>query len=413
MRQWTKENRRKIRKGVRFIRCVLPMALFLLLPWTGMPLQAAEAGSDTRSEEPSEEELEESAREAETSLLDTLEFQEVNEALKELFPEKGMDFQEAVLGVLEGDLSLSAGFFKDLFINQLTYAFRINKVTLVQMILIALVAAVFTNFTDVFQNKQTSEISFYVLYMLMIALCLNGFQAAADWTEEGVLHLTDFMKALGPVYFAAVAVAKGSISAAAFYNLILFLILLVEMLMLNFLLPLIHIYMMLKVLNFLSQEEYLSRFTELIETVVNWSLKTLLACVIGLNVIQGLITPAIDSVKRSVLTRGAEAIPGIGDVIGGTAEVVLGTAIVVKNSIGIVGAIVCIAICLVPLVQSAMMVLLYKLAAAFVQPVSDKRLTGCIGSMAEGCQLLLRVIFTAGVLFLLTIAIVAATTSGT
>lgn len=169
--------------------------------------------------------------------------------------------------------------------------------------------------------------------------------------------------------------------------------------------------MMMKVLNYLSEEEYLSRFTELIETVVSWTLKTMLACVIGLNTIQGLIMPAVDSVKRSAVARGVEAIPGIGDAVSGTAEVILGTAVVVKNGVGAAGAVICFALCLAPLIQIGVMVLFYKLAAALVQPVADKRLTGCIGGMADGCQLLMRMIFTAGILFLITIAIVAATTS--
>ena len=199
-------------------------------------------------------------------------------------------------------------------------------------------------------------------------------------------------------------------TAAAFYNLVLFLIFLTEMLILNFLLPMIHIYMMVKVLDHLSEEEYLSKFAELIEMAVSWVLKTLVACIIGLNVIQGLISPAIDSVKRSALTRSAEAIPGIGDVIGGMAEVAVGTAVLVKNGIGMAGAVICVALCIVPLVQAACIVLMYRLAAAVIQPVSDKRIVGCIETVGEGCRLLLSVIFTTGILFLLTIAIVSAVT---
>ena len=78
--------------------------------------------------------------------------------------------------------------------------------------------------------------------------------------------------------------------------------------------------MLVRVLNDLSLEGYLTKFAELIELCVSWSLKTLLACVVGINVIQGMISPAIDSVKRSILTRGAEAIPGVGDALGGMAE---------------------------------------------------------------------------------------------
>ena len=82
----------------------------------------------------------------------------------------------------------------------------------------------------------------------------------------------------------------------------------------NLLLPVIHIYMMVKVLNYLSEEDYLTKFAELIEMAVSWILKTLLACIVGLNVIQGLLSPTIDTLKRSTLTKAVEAVPGIGSV---------------------------------------------------------------------------------------------------
>ncbi len=146
---------------------------------------------------------------------------------------------------------------------------------------------------------------------------------------------------------------------------------------------------------------------------VSWLLKTLLACIVGLNVIQGLISPAIDTVKRSAVTKSAEAIPGVGDIIGGVAEVALGTAVLVKNGIGMAGAMICIALCMVPLVQVAGIVLLYKLAAAVIQPVSDKRIVGCVETVGEGCRLLLHVVFTTSLLFLLTIVVVSAVTGNT
>ena len=54
---------------------------------------------------------------------------------------------------------------------------------------------------------------------------------------------------------------------------------------------------------------------------------------------------------------------------------------------------------------------LYKLAAALVQPVSDKRITGCIGGVSEGYEMMVKIIFAAGLMFLLTVAVVAASTS--
>lgn len=383
--------------------------------WTPLPVLAGDTEKETGQAKETEEEEIQGAdeREIQEEILSRFDFDEIDASLKELFPEERLEFRSVLEDVLSGDLTLTAELFNQLIADQFTYAVRTGKDQLVHMLMIALIAAVFSNFSKVFQSRQLSEISFYALYLLMIALALNTFSAVTKWVESGIEALTSFMGVFCPLYFAAVAVAKGSVTAVAFYQLVLFLIYLVELLISSILLPAIHIYMLVRVLNDLSLEGYLTKFAELIELCVSWSLKTLLACVVGINVIQGMISPAIDSVKRSILTRGAEAIPGVGDALGGMAEVAVGTAVLVKNGIGMTGALICVSLCLVPLIQVACVALLYKLAAAVIQPVSDPRITGCVETVGEGVRLLMRVVFTTGVLFLLTVAVVSAVTSST
>ncbi len=392
-----------MKKRKRII-CFVIRLLMLMLTWeiisSMTPVQVC------RASDPQEKEM----SVMEEGLIDQLEMDEINGSLAELFPEEKLEFKEVLLGVISGDLNFSADLLNRLVMDQISYAFRVSKENLVHILLITVIAAVLHNFSTIFQNRQISEINFYVVYMLLIALTLNSFEVVIDWVSEGVENMTSFMGVFCPLYFLAVSIAKGSVTAVAFYQLVLFLIYLVEILISKILLPIIHVYMMVRVLNFLSAEEYLSKCAELIEMIVNWSLKSLLACIVGLNLIQGMISPAIDTVKRSTLTRSAEAIPGIGDAIGGMTEVVLGTAVLVKNGIGVTGALICIALCVGPLVQIGCITLLYKLAAAVIQPVSDKRIVGCVETMGEGCRLLMRLVFTTGMLFLLTVAIVAAVT---
>ena len=189
--------------------------------------------------------------------------------------------------------------------------------------------------------------------------------------------------------------------------MILLLIYMVELVIQSILIPLVQMYLMVRILNHLSPEGYLSKFGELLKTVLVWSLRVLLGAVMGMNLVQGLLNPAIDSVKRSVLTRGGEAIPVIGNLVGGTAEVVLGTAKLIQNGIGAAGAIICVIICLAPVIEMFVVMLLYKLTAALIQPISDKRIVGCISSVADGAELLLRILLTSAILFLITIAMVA------
>ena len=347
----------------------------------------------------------------EEAILSEFDFDEIERSLQDMFPDEKIEFGDVVTALMSGDAEEAGGVLLDFLSDVVSYEFRYNWHNLAYVIIIALAAAVFSNFSGAFQNRQISDISFYVLYMLLITLCLTSFQTAAQGLEGRLDSVVEFMRVLCPSYFLAVAFASGSVTSMFFYNVILFLIYVVELAVVRFLLPVINVYIMIQVLGNLTGEDFLSEFAQLLQKLVTWILRTLLAGVIGINVVQGLLAPAIDSLRKSALTRTAEALPWVGNAVGGAAEVVLGTAVLIKNGIGMAGAVIAVLICAVPVIQMLILAFLYKLAAALVQPVSDKRITGCISSVSEGYELLVKVVFTAGVLFLLTIAIVAASTT--
>ena len=369
---------------------------------SNVPKNSIDSGTTNKTEIPSE---------TEEQLFSLFDFSEMEDFISDIFPDEKMGFIDIVKGLISGEIEFTGEFLWDLVSKQFFYEFKNTKSALVHVLAIVIIAAVFRNFSGVFQNNQISEMCFYVLYMLLITICLNSFRILIASAVSGLTSLMEFLKLLSPVYFMAVALSTGSVTSIAFYNMILILICIVELVIQSFLIPLVQVYMVIRVLNELSTEEYLSKFGELLHTVIVWVLRTMLGAVIGINLIQGLLAPAIDSVKRSVLLRGGEAIPIIGDVIGGASEVVLGTTVLIKNGIGVAGAIICIAICMAPVVQMAVVTLMYKLTAALIQPISEKRIVGCVSSMADGAEVLLRVIFTSGVLFLITIAMVANTTT--
>lgn len=347
----------------------------------------------------------------EQNMLEEFDFSEVDENLQQLFPEQRIRFRDVVETILSGNWDEMKQMLKGYLSDQFAYEFRNNKKNLVYMLILAIVAAVFTNFSNALKSKQASQISFYVLYMLLITLCLNTFRLAVSGVERRLELLTDFMHFFCPGYFLAVAFASGSGSALLFYQGILVLIYLVELVILKFLLPVVNVYIMVQVMNYMLGEDVLSELGELLKKAVLWSLKTLLGVVVGINVIQGLLTPAMDALKRSTLSKALEAIPGIGNTFGSMTDVVLGTTVLIKNGIGIAGAVLILLVCLAPVIQIVLLTFFYKLAAALVQPVSDKRITMCISSIGSGYELMLKILCTVMVLFLLTLAVVAASTS--
>ena len=385
--------RRKERK------IILAVLLGIFLFWGGMSV-AAEAKSG-------EEETPKDAKE----MMEGLDFTDVDKMMREIFPDERIKFADVLEMLMEGDVSGALQLSGKGLVSTLFSVLSENKQAMIHILVIALIAAVFANFSHVFAAGQAADTGFFILYLLLITLLLQTFEVMMDAVTSGLQLLTDFMQVLCPVYLMAAAVVTGSATSVVFYNLMLFLIFLVQNVVCYLILPLIHVYLMIRLMDELSTEPFLGRFAELAETVISWILKTMLVGIVGMNLIQGLISPVIDQVRRSGLQKGLESIPGIGSTIGGMAEIVVSALTLIRNGIGVTGAVICVVICLVPVIQIAVMALRYKLTAALLEPVSDKRVIGCIAGAGDGAVLLLKTVYTSAVLFLITIVIVAAVRS--
>jgi stage III sporulation protein AE len=229
--------------------------------------------------------------------------------------------------------------------------------------------------------------------------------------SETLSQVLNFMKALIPAYFLSVAFCSSAGTSLVYYQATLFLITFVDILLIKVVIPMINIYLIVSMANNITKEDFLSKLTELLSQIVKWLLKSLLALVVGFNTIQGLILPVADHIKKSTLLKAAGAIPGVGDVLGTVTESVIGAGILLKNAIGVAGVVVIIIVCAIPVLKLTVTTLIYRVSSAAVQPISDKRMLNCVVASAEASTLLLQTILVGGVLFLLTITIIAASTT--
>lgn len=371
----------------------------VLLAWNTETVQAAQT-----------EETTDYVDETLEKLLQQFEFAELEELLRNLFPKQQITFRELLGNLLKGNFEQTGDIIRSWFKDRLFYEIRTGRAMLKQLLLLAVLAAVLTNFSGLVKNRHISDIGFYLIYLMVITMSISSFAAVLESVKEHLDLLTEFLKILAPVYVFAVGLTCGLTTSSMFYHMILVLIYLIELVAVQLLLPIIHVQVLVGLLNNLSEEDYLSKFGELLELGVNWTLKLLFSGVIGLNLVQGLLGPALDIVGRKTIFKGIEMIPGVGDVVGGVSQIAAGAAALIKNGIGVGASVVCVMICIAPVVQTAVLTILYKGAAAIVQPVSDHRITECLSGIGEGFQLVLKLLLTSGILFLITIAIVAVTT---
>lgn len=341
-------------------------------------------------------------------------FDDVQNALNHaLSSDDEFNFKDYVNNLTIGEEDLSfQGVIKKVF-SLFTKELTSNMSSLIRLLAIAVIAAVFTNFSHTFQNSQVAETGFYVTYLLMFVILATTFINATSIAIETVTKLLDFMKALVPTYCMTVAFCTGAATSAVYYQAILVLITVVNFLLIKIIIPLSNIYMMAILADNLSSEDMLSKLADLLASVIKWLLKTLLAVVIGIGTVQSLIAPAIDQVKRSSVMKATGMIPGVGSILSGVAETILGAGVLLKNCVGVAGIVAVFLIAAVPMVKLIIYVLIFKLLAAAIQPISDKRIVNCVSACSQATALLLQTVFVAAVLFEIAITIVAVSTMRT
>ena len=175
--------------------------------------------------------------------------------------------------------------------------------------------------------------------------------------------------------------------------------------------PAVQIYVALELINHLTEEDMISRMTALVKSGILWCMKCLFTIVVGINVVQNLLTPVIDTFKSGIIAKTAGLVPGLGTSINAVTEIMVGSGIIIKNGIGVAAILILLVLCSGPLIKVWVMTFLYKLLEAMIQPVADKRMIGCIGSAGEGGRLLGKVVVTTTVMFLVTIAMITAATT--
>ncbi len=344
------------------------------------------------------------------SYMEELDFSDIDKMLGQQESTEELNFRELVERLLDGE-EIEKGWLLQKIFSAVFSEVREFRGTLIQIVILCIVFAILYNFANVFESPTVTEISFYMVYVILLVLLMQSFFVLRDVTVLAISRVITFLKVMIPTFTASMVFSGQITTAAGFYDLTFLLIYAMEWVLQYLVIPGIQIYVVLELMNYLTGEEMLSRMTSLIKSGILWVTKFLFTVVIGINVVQNLLTPVIDTFKSGMIAKTAGMMPGLGTSINAVTEIMVGSGIIIKNGIGMAAIVVLLILCAGPLIKVWVMTFLYKLLAAMMQPVSDKRMIGCIAGTGEGGGLLCKVVVTTTVMFLVTIAMVTAATT--
>ena len=248
--------------------------------------------------------------------------------------------------------------------------------------------------------------------LAITALAVTDVNALVGLGREALENMNLFSQVLLPVVTAAAA-AAGSPSGAVARQLatVLFSNVLMSLIS-SLLLPLVYAYIAASAAYAALGNEGLKRIAGLLRWVVTSALTALLLIFVGYLTVSGVIAGTADAaaVKTAKLTISG-VVPVVGGILSDAAETVLAGAGILRNTVGVFGMLVILALCVAPFLQLGIHYLAYKIAAALTATVADGRMAGLIDSIGGAFGLVLGMT-GAGALLLL-VSMVAAITAVT
>ncbi len=332
-----------------------------------------------------------------------LDYTELQQTVEELLPQ-GTSISIASLF----EELMTGGGIKEFFstlVKWLASYVTIPTTQGIHLVALLLFSALFTNLTRAFQRNGASQMGCLCTYLLLTLYIASGFQSSLTMAKEGITNLCRFTTVLLPTYCVSIAFVTGSLTATGYYQGTAVLITVLEYVTEYVLLPMSRIYLLIAVASCMQREPIFTKLLQMIATVFSWIRKSMLGVVLAFGAVQGILCPAIDSVKRNTLVQTASAIPGVGNLLGGVWETVMGAGIVLKNALGIGGVCILFAIGMLPLSNLFLQYMVYRVVAAVTEPVIQEQTGELLNHVGTAQKFLLQTVALGMLLFLLLLVI--------
>lgn len=374
----------------------LMITLFtLILFFMGQAITAAESQSDDMDD----------------AMLEKISLDNVENHWNKLVDEYGgylPDLQKT--GLYEFIKSKGSFSIKKTVIGLIEYLFHeliLNGKLLGLLLMLTLFSVVLQTMHTAFERSAVSKIAYFVVYVVLLFIALNSFYVAVSYAKESIDMMSSFMIALLPLVLGLMA-SFGNIAAVSFFHpIVIFLIHLSGVLISKFILPLLFLSALLLIVSSLNEQYKVTHLANLFKNVGLGVLGVFLTVFLGVMSVQGAASAIQDGVamKTAKFVTG-NFIPVIGRTFTDAADTILSASLLLKNAVGIVGVIVIVFFALFPAIKIFAIALIYKIAAAVLQPIGDGPVITSLNIISKYIVYVLACLLAVSFMFLLAIVII-------
>lgn len=261
------------------------------------------------------------------------------------------------------------------------------------IIIIIVIHAVLKSISESLENDGIAKLIYYTQYILIITIIMTNFSDIVKMVQDTTTNLVAFMNMLVPILITLMMYTGSMVTSGVIEPIILFMIKFIGNMIQNIIIPLVLIFTSLVIISKLSDKIQIDNLSKFLKSGIVWVLGIVLTIFVGVVSLEGTMSSSIDGITaKTTKAIVSSAIPVVGKILSDSVDTVLGCGIVLKNAVGLVGVIIVIGICIVPIIKLATMTIAYKLLTSVTEPIADKKITNLLEQIGDIFKIFLAIL---------------------
>ena len=278
---------------------------------------------------------------------------------------------------------------------------------LISILVIVVIHSILKSISDNLENGNVAKIIYYVQYIIIVSIIMSNFTEIISLIKETANNLVGFMNLLLPILITLMTYTGSIVTGGLIQPIILFMVNLIGNIIQSILIPFVLIIAVLSIVTKISDKVQVTKITKFFKSSITWFLGIILTIFVGVLSLEGTLSSSIDGITaKTAKAVVSNIIPVVGKFLGDTVDTVLGCGVILKNALGVVGIVVILGICVMPVIKLGILTLIYNLAAGIIEPISDEKIVKLLEEMGGTFKLLFGILCVLSAMLIIGVTLV-------
>lgn len=270
------------------------------------------------------------------------------------------------------------------------------------ILVIVMIHSILKSVSESLENENIAKLIYYVQYILIITVVMTNFSEIITMVRETCTNLVGFMNLLVPLLISLMLYTGSITTSGVLEPIILFMINFMGNIIQNVILPFVLIFASLVIISKISDKVQIDKISKFFKSGIVWFLGIVLTIFVGVVSLEGTLSSSVDGITaKTTKAIVSSAIPVVGKILGDAVDTVLGCGIILKNAVGLLGVIIVIGICIMPVIKLTILTIAYKLLSGICEPIADTKIVGLLDQIGDIFKILLAILCSISVMLII------------